>query len=315
MGIIDTISAGFRLVSRRLWLLVLPVALDLFLLLGPKLSALPVIKELVAQQLAAQSALQAPGAELASAELAASVNELANDVLGRVNLFGLAAWTRLGFPNAAAGRSVDAAKDVVYTITSIREMVLWQVGILVVGLLLATAFLVLVAQAIREGSARPGDLLGHILHSWLRLLTLFVPVGLGLVFGLALLSLMPMGMGLLVLMALMVGAIWAAIYLAFVPHAITLAHESALGAINSSFGLVRSNLPQCVGMLALVVLLRTGFGFIWGRMVMQSQWAALVAIVGSAYIGTSLTAALFLFYRDRLAHIRQRQRELRSLNL
>ncbi|NLX36249.1 MAG: hypothetical protein GXY68_06140 [Chloroflexi bacterium] len=315
MGIIDTISAGFRLVTRRLWLLALPIALDLFLLFGPKLSALPVITQLIDEQIAAQSALQGGSTEIGSAEMIASLDELANDVLGRVNLFGLAAWTRLGFPNTMSSRPVDTATDVVYTITSSGQMVLWQAAILVLGLLFTTAFLVQVAQAIRENHAEPAALVKHTIHSWLRLLALFVPLGVGLVFGMTFLAMMPMGAGLLVLMALMVAAVWAAIYLAFVPHAITLAYESPLGAVNSSFGLVRHNLPQCVGMLALVVLLRTGFGFIWGRMAMVSQWAALAAIVGCAYIGTSLTAALFLFYRDRLAQLRQQQRTLRSLNL
>jgi len=314
LGIIDTISAGFRLVTRRLWLLVLPVALDLFLLLGPKLSVLPVMAQALESYLEMQSALPQNGSEPLTAEMIASMRELVTDGLGRTNLFASAAWTGLGFPSTAGVRPIDAAIDTVHTITTNGEMVLWMAGILLLGLLLVSAFLVLIAQALREGSEPPASLIQHIFASWLKLLALFIPLGLGLLVASSVLALMPLNMGSLVIMALSVGLIWAALYLAFVPEAITLAHESPLGALNSSFGIVRRNLLASIGLLVLVFVLRQGFGLIWGRLMLQSQLAAVVAIVGSAYIGTALTAALFVFYQDRLVRLRQ-QPEVRSVRL
>ena len=37
-GVIDTLTAGYETINRRLWLLLLPVGLDLLFWLGPKLS-------------------------------------------------------------------------------------------------------------------------------------------------------------------------------------------------------------------------------------------------------------------------------------
>lgn len=314
MGIIDTISAGFRLVTRRLWLVALPIALDLFLLLGPKLSVLPVMTQALDNYVALQEALPQESVQTLNAEMIASLHELVNDVLGPANLLAVSAWTRLGFPSVAGARPIDAAVDTVHTITTNSEMYLWVAALLLLGLLLASAFLVLIAQALREGREAPADVVGHVVGSWLRLLVLFVPLGLGLLVASALLTLMPLGVGSLVMMALFVALIWATLYLAFVPEAITLAHASPLEAINSSFGIVRRNLASSVGLLVLVFVLRQGFGLIWGQLLQQSQLAAVVAILGSAYIGTALTAALFIFYHERLVRLRQ-QPEVRSIRL
>jgi len=192
---------------------------------------------------------------------------------------------------------------------------LWQIGLLFLGLLLTTAFLVLIAQAIREHHDGFAETVHHIISSWLKLLTLLVPLGLCFVVGLSVLALMPPGFSLLAMMALSIALVWAAIYLAFVPEAITLFHDSALGALSSSFRLVRNNLGASVGLLILVMVLRTGMDFIWSSLLLRSQLAALVAIVGSAYIGTSLTAALFFFYRDRLTRLQHQPQETRGIRL
>ncbi|MBI2912035.1 MAG: hypothetical protein HYY05_07815 [Chloroflexi bacterium] len=49
MGIIDTLSAGFGLVARRPWLLVVPVGVDLLLWIGPHLSVEPLVNRLLGQ--------------------------------------------------------------------------------------------------------------------------------------------------------------------------------------------------------------------------------------------------------------------------
>ena len=49
MGIIDTLGAGFGLIARRPWLLVVPIAVDLLLWIGPHLSAEPLVNRLLDQ--------------------------------------------------------------------------------------------------------------------------------------------------------------------------------------------------------------------------------------------------------------------------
>jgi len=312
LGVIDTLSAGFRLVSRRVWLLLLPVAMDLFLLLGPKLSVLPVVTAAYDSFVASQDAAIQAGGQAIDETMLSEIHSLVSDVVGRVNLFGLGAWSRLGFPSVAGTRPIDAS-DTVHTVTSTREMIAWEIGILAIGLLATSAFLVLIANAVREGHASSSEVTRSILSSWGRLLSLVVPFGMGVLAAATLLALLP-GVGLMLLMALSIGLVWMAIYLAFVPQAITLADSRALGALSNSFVLVRNNFMASIGLLALVVLLRNGLGLVWGRLLLRSQLGAVIAIVGNAYVGTGLTAAMFFFYRDRMATLRQ-GRASRSLRL
>lgn len=48
LGLIDTLSSGFRVVQRRPWLILLPLLLDLWLWLGPRWSIQPLVDSLLA---------------------------------------------------------------------------------------------------------------------------------------------------------------------------------------------------------------------------------------------------------------------------
>src|SRR2546426_3182445 len=48
-GLIDTLQAGFNAVNRNVWLLVLPIAIDLFLWWGPQPAAGPILERWLAQ--------------------------------------------------------------------------------------------------------------------------------------------------------------------------------------------------------------------------------------------------------------------------
>ena len=46
MGVIDTLSAGFNTITKKLWLVAPPVLLDLYLLQGPRLSIVPIVRQM-----------------------------------------------------------------------------------------------------------------------------------------------------------------------------------------------------------------------------------------------------------------------------
>lgn len=56
LGAIDALSAGFELVLRRPWILLVPLALDLFLWLGPQIQAKPVFEQMLRVLFAAAAA-------------------------------------------------------------------------------------------------------------------------------------------------------------------------------------------------------------------------------------------------------------------
>jgi len=48
-GVIETLSAGYTAVNRQLWVLMLPILLDVFLWLGPHVSYSPLVGPVVTQ--------------------------------------------------------------------------------------------------------------------------------------------------------------------------------------------------------------------------------------------------------------------------
>ena len=63
---------------------------------------------------------------------------------------------------------------------------------------------------------------------------------------------------------------------------------------------VRHNFWSAMGMILLVNIINTGLGFVWIRLLMQSTIGTVFAILANAYVGTSLSLAMFVFYRDRV---------------
>lgn len=301
MGVIDTITAGFRTLSRRVWVILLPIALDLWLWRGPKLSIAPLVEEIIAWFEAAFQSMPAESGAVPSVFDFQTMAELLREVVGARNLFGLLAWGRLGFPSVAAALPINVGTDRVIALNQAWLALLWQVSLWGGGLLLTSVFLLLVSQAITDERPRFRRFWGRAIEILGGLVLVFVPFSfmamMALTFG-ALLGPFVVFVG--------VGVLWVAVFIAFVPQAITLAHETPWRAIVSSFVVVRFNLWRTIALLVLVNVLSTGLGLIFVRLLQRGPFlVGFLAIAANAYVGTALTTALFIFYRDRLAMLRE----------
>jgi hypothetical protein len=75
--------------------------------------------------------------------------------------------------------------------------------------------------------------------------------------------------------------------------------QGPLRAIYTSFNVVRRNFWGTLGFLVISLVISLGSGVIWHRLV-GTTIGLVVAIVGSAYIGSGLLAARMAFFRERL---------------
>jgi hypothetical protein len=92
LNIIDTLTAGFNTVTRRLWLIVVPVALDVFLWLGPKLSVAPVIRDTLATLQSTIAMMPPPaGTDASLTEAFQVMAEELQATIGQTNLLALLA--------------------------------------------------------------------------------------------------------------------------------------------------------------------------------------------------------------------------------
>lgn len=295
-GVWRTIAAGFDLTSKHLWLLILPVVLDTFLWLGPRLSGRLLIERLVALLPSDQ----------AVADLSAQLLALAP----RTNLFTSLSIPLLGVPALMVGATPQKT-PLPTQIVEMDSAGLWLGLFLLftlVGALLTAVYFTLIAREVGAEDGRaawlaPGP--GQAIRLWTRLLLLglvllasgfliyllLLPVSLLLSFVSAGLATIIFFMGPVLLM-------WLVIYLFFAPHGLALHGRSLYQAATESLRIVRVYVFSVLGLILTLFIIRNLASTLF-LLADDGSWLTLFSILGHAFISTSLTTATFIFYRDR----------------
>ncbi len=308
MGIIDTLSAGFRAISQRLWLAIIPVVLDLFLWLGPKLSIQPVVDKMSAMLRMLITNTPMPSGSAEATDIADLMMTTFQETLGSINLFSLLAWGRLGMPSVAGVAIIPKDARWVMQVSEYWQVLVLQLALLALGLLVACIYLGMLADYIRADDVHLGALLRKSPTHWVRLVVIFVPLSFVLIFAVSIGMLLG---PLSVFVA--VGVLWVMLFISFVPQAVILSGHRPLVALWSSFAIVRLNFWPTVGIVLLSNLITAGLGLIWNQLLLRTTVGTVVAILANAYVGTGLTMALLIFYRDRVAMLRERLEQQRSV--
>jgi hypothetical protein len=89
----------------------------------------------------------------------------------------------------------------------------------------------------------------------------------------------------------------AVVPLFFWPHGVFVKRQNVLTSMLSSLQLMRFTLPTSSLFVLTVFLLAFGLNFLW-RIPPQNSWMALVGILGHSFVTTALLAASFIYYRD-----------------
>ena len=227
MGIIDNLSAGFRTVAKHLWLITVPVLLDIALWLAPRLSVAPVVEDLVSNMRAAIERLgSSASGDATLRQLLESMETLLKETIGRTNLLTTLSWGRLGVPGIAGMRLIEPSVDRVIEIGSYGQWLGIEVGLLLVGLLITCVYLGMLGQQVRGEGVHLGALVKRVPTYWLYMLAVLLPLG-ALLFG-VMGSSMLLGPLSFIFWALM---LWILLYVSFTPQAITMTEERPLRAV------------------------------------------------------------------------------------
>lgn len=294
MGVIDAIADGCFAVARRPYVILPPVALDLFYWLGGRMTVAPLTGALA-------GALERSGQ--ADAATLGNLRDLEADS----DLFALLS------PGISTLLTAVGPEDVArpwgrgtIDLGGWPVVLLAAVGFGLLGILCWAVYLAGLAQVVREEPFDPRRLARRAPVCWLRLLGLAATVAGGLLLiGLPLLILAAvlavLGLNaaplLLLLLPLLV---WLYCLLALAPEAIAVSEAGPLAAIKLSVRVVRRNFWPAVGLLAATFLITVGFPEGWRVLTRQAAGVPL-AIVGNAFLTTGLSAAAMIFYRERLA--------------
>lgn len=326
MSIINSLSGGFDAITKRIWLISIPVLLDLYLWMGPRLSIYPVVKRFLS--LLAVPPNASPEELLALAE----TKELLEQVSQSFNAFSLFIIRKLSMPSLISPNPWLETLGITLNISSLitfqapeasflsRPLPVIEVrsasvflGLCIllslVGMLIGCSYLGLIAQEVRDNQVNAAYVLRRVWIWWARVALiafLFIMglwmLGIPLLVIVALVSLLSKDLAQLIGNFVFISSIWVGIwlyiYLFFFVNALILNDIGILRAIWNSFSVVRRNFWSTIGLMLLIGLIGAGFSIIWRRLSISS-WGTLLAIVGNAYIGSGLAATSLTFYRDK----------------
>lgn len=302
IGVIEALSSGFEIISGHLVLLLIPVVLDLFLWMGPRLTLQPVLRSLylrpwlpfVTQETEEWQTIWEPITQF----LAEGADEQQLVYLPMV-----------GVPSLIAAQDAEALPfgfvPPVLSISNVSGLIALVMSLLLAGTLLGTLYIAMVAQQIRDGTLRIGPLLKQLPLMWARLLG-FIVLAL-IILNVVLTPFFIMSVLLLFVnediasATLLFGAcltLWTGLFLFFTAHGIVMNGRRVFGALIDSVRVVQWNLSGTMFLLLLVITLSLGLGLAWS-LAPTGSWIALLAIGGNAFVTTGLIAATFIFFKDR----------------
>jgi hypothetical protein len=290
-SLIDTIGTGYRALNRRPWVVGLPIGLSALLWLTPPLV------------LGADGPLHVAAAVESLGGATAEQRALLSAVLTS-DLRSAFAWLNfVPILTPAPGQTSQGA----LTLTSAGDLVLAMALINAVALLVSTVFLTFLCGAVRDDRFHPvGEARQALRVAGTLVVALLVVLGVGIILGLPFLALSALLIAMLpaaalpVLLLWYIGIFWAYIYAGFTPEAILLSRSGPLQAIYNSVNLVRRNFAGTLGLLLVSIIITSGLAVVW-RQLGGSPLGLTIALVGSAYIGSGLSAARMEFYRERMA--------------
>lgn len=282
------LRASFDKITTNLHLLLLPVAIDLWLWLGPRLQAPALFDRWFQDVEAATQALQVPS------EIWQQTSDAWQEILPRINFFASVRTFPVGVPGLMWMRlPANAPLPVqVWSMSSWGAVLLAMLGITLLGWLLGSLYLY-----------QTGRVAGAVSRSWVQIFPAVVAqmlmlsaAFLALSFVLsAIVLLLPAAVQLVFLFGLAI-AFWWALPLFFAPYGIYAFGEGPLQSLRSALRFARYGQPFSSGFFLVLLSLSWLSVTVWNTPDDRS-WLLLLSILGHAFVSAGLTVASFSFYR------------------
>lgn len=300
-GVIGSLRAGFDVVSTHVWLILVPVLLDVYLWLGPRLSA----GNLTTRSIAVLIDFMKDARTFPPQDTQALTDF--GEMLSRFNWLS---WLRT-FPVG-----VSSLKAYVYPgdlplqtplglqssfqISSFISLVTWTFLITLVGWTVGGLYFRWVSMATLGQGAAGLSPTRAVVQTFI--LSLIWVVGISIVvvpisFVLGLLTVISPVLSNAVLIVFLLLSYWLIVPLFFMPHGIFVRGQNAFFSILSSLRMSRFTLPTSGMFVFSVFLLARGLSYLW-MVPKNDSWMTLIGISGHAFITTALLAASVVYYRD-----------------
>lgn len=289
------------MVANHIYLILIPVLLDLFLWFGPHLSVknlvMPIINDLMNNLL-----------KLGTPDIATTIQstqKMWDELLSNYNAFITLRTIPVGVPSLLA-RETFAANPigipVSLDIPTGSLALLIFLALVLVGFFLGTLFFNQLsrntAQTVEKFEMKP--FLAQFFQTvWMAVFLFIIAVILLIPASLVLTLFSLFGEGVSQFIILVAGflLLWLLIPLTLSPHGIFVLQQKAMPSMMLSTRLVKFFLPGTGSFILTCAVISEGLNLVW-TIPPTNSWLALVGIVAHAFIVTGLTAATFYYYRE-----------------
>ncbi len=331
LGVIDVLTAGFELVRKRPWTMLVPFLIDIGIWLLPRISLADLMRSTY------NSWMNTPGLSTEQVTALQQQSQAVNEIAGSLNLFTFVAvlgnWVArlpsLFTPSLINGTTIDVRSPInalAYTLQlpSFEFAFLLFISFFLLVLFAGAVYAELVAQGVRPlANEERFAWIGRVARLWLRLIGLAFFLGMILfmtsfVLGLTLLIIpAPGDAGSFFYALVLVGWFWLSIYFFFTVSAMAVGNIGLFDAIRRSVLVLRVHFWPSLLLIGLTVFLSEGLSLLW-RGLTVTPLGLVFGIAANAFVGTSLLAASMIFYQDRMnaiarliAHAQATSRTLR----
>lgn len=304
-SITNSLAAGFNLVAENIYLIILPVLIDLMIWLGPKIRVYDLLKDSVVRMLNEVSKT-APAALVGQMK---ALNDLTLVSLEQTNIFGAIGLSPISVPSLLSGSGTAAsplANPKIIELNSVMLLLVLIAGLFVIGMIAGCFYFSIVAQ---KTSVQPFRL--TIQRFLLQLLNMFLTI-LIIFFALIILmipiscvttifTLISPGLAQIVLFIILIMIAWLIVPIFFSIHGVFLG-SGVLDSFKLSFNLSKWFSSPTSFFIVAVVIISQGLNLIW-TIPAANSWLLLIGVFGQAFISTSLIAASFILYQKYVVWI------------
>ncbi|MEM7126689.1 MAG: hypothetical protein AAF702_10210 [Chloroflexota bacterium] len=308
MGVIDSLSAGYRYITERLYLLIIPVLLDLLLWRLPRLSLSSIFERLAVFYL---EAAQVDGLSAELKTVTEQLAEMLKEIGHQANLWNLlVSDSLLHVPSVMVLVEPLAPTELVelsdpFTVVSLMAF------LLLAGFFIGVVYLGLLAKRLPIGEGEKNvDWPLFLINSgkrWLHVVLFVIAIIIGFLvlmipisIGVTVLALISPGLasGITILLSGLIFVLF--FYLYFVTAGLVMDDLTVFQAVSRSLRVVRNYFWSVFGFVLLINVISGGLGTVFRQIATYTPAGTLAAILLNAYVGSGLAMALLVFYRTRV---------------
>lgn len=298
-GLFSSLQAGFDSIAGHIYLILLPLAFDLLLWLGPHMH----IEELLRPWLRATIAQLAQGG-VSSADLAL-LQRTSQEFTHGFNLLSLLHTLPIGIPSLNYSRNLMLTPFRAPILVEIRSpwlLLLAWFSLTAVGWIIGSLFYHWIAGVTAPqprtdslGGTAKALLNGFLLCAlWTAIL---MAVAFPVVATLALLGAITPGLAQIALLLGFFAFMWVLPLIFFSGHGIFAYGQNLFQSLGTAFRMIRFTLPSSALFILCALLISEGLTFLW-RVPPADSWLTLVGMAGHAFVTTALLAASFVYFRN-----------------